>query len=281
MIGKKYIFLIPLFIISIGLTDPAICFIQPNGKYSVGFDVIRQENKQGSPMLISIWYPASKGGEKMTWSDYIRMGSAEENKDENKLLEEFKQTIAIKWILGLPIPEQTFDRSINKHTYSNRSTKMAKGKFPLIIALASPQSYIESFEFLASHGFVVAAVDGAFQQDSMTDQNPLFFVKYTDLLEELLDLMTSKNYVNQNDISVFGYGFGIQPAMYLAMRNSKIKRVINFDGGFFGSRSKSTISIDYRPQNLHIPLLHIISRAQQCEDDKRNLKIYPIQSPGL
>ncbi|MEP7323544.1 MAG: hypothetical protein ABI761_16590 [Saprospiraceae bacterium] len=272
MIEKKYIFLFPLFIISIGLAVPAIFSIQPTGKYSVGFDIIHQKNKQGMPILISTWYPASEGSEKMTWSDYIRLGSAEENKEPNKLLEEFKQTIAIKWILGLSIPEQTFDSSIHKHTYSNRGIAMAPGKFPLIIALSSPQSYIESFEFLASHGFVVVAVDGAFPNDTMMDQNPLFFVKYTDLLEELLDLMTSKNYINPNDISVFGHGFGIQPAMYLAMRNPKIKRVINFDGGFFGPRSRSTISIDYRPQNLHIPLLHIITREQESEDDKTLIK---------
>jgi Tol biopolymer transport system component len=239
-----------------------------SSKYKVGFSTSRFKNKEGNSTLVSIWYPSKAGKNKMTWADYIKTGGAQENIAENDLLNAFKNTIAVKWVFGIDIPVSDFEAGIKKTTNSYRNSKRSYGRFPLIIAFAEPISYVETFEFLASQGYIVASVTADFSEEPITDDSPQFFVKYTNLLEELLKRMQREQFVDSNKISVFGHGFSIQPAVYLAMRNPKIKSIINFDGGFFGERSKSTVSADYHPERLNIPFLHIITENQLKEDNE-------------
>jgi hypothetical protein len=241
-----------------------------NGKYAVGFTAIRENNTNGYPMLTGIWYPASvTGGSPMTWKDLIQLGGAAVNQNDSVLLETFRTTIAIKGIFGVDIPIALYYKAVTTATNTYQDADMLPESFPLIIARGRPISYAPSFEFLASHGFIIAVVDCSFPSDTLSDDNPRFFVKYTNLMEELLHKMIRYPHVLQSDISVFGHGGGIQAALFLAMRNPLIKKAINLDGGFFGSRSKSQISIDYHPGKLSIPLLHVITVSQQKEDDEK------------
>ena len=108
---------------------------------------------------------------------------------------------------------------------------------------------------------------------------PAHYKQFTDLLDELLQYMVKQKYVLATNISAFGHGGGIQFAMYLAMRRNQIKKVINLDGGFFSPRSNTTASSDYHPERFRIPLLHIVTVAQNKEDDVQQFKA--IKSPVL
>src|SRR4030095_2715156 len=100
---------------------------------------------------------------------------------------------------------------------------------------------------------------------------------FTYLLGELLQYMVKQKYVLSTDITAFGHGGGIQSAMYLAMRTKQMKKVINLDGGFFGPRSNTMVSSDYDPGRFAVPLLHIVTVAQNTEDDVQQFKA--IKSP--
>jgi hypothetical protein len=233
------------------------------GSHKVGFKTMRMSSKTGNPVLISIWYPAESETTAMTLADLITIGGARIDVPDSTLIREFPAPI--KWMFDVNMDEAAYMRLIKIPTNTFRDAPEKRGTFPFIISLARPSSYFSTFEFLASHGFVVAGVDCYFVNDS--PPGALHYSRYTDLLEELMSFMEGQDNTQKNSVSVFGHGFGINPALYLAMRTSTIKKAINFDGGFFGPRSNTTKSIDYHPERLNIPLLHVITQSQFKEDD--------------
>ncbi len=219
-------------------------------------------------MLISVWYPASKGGAKMRWEDFVKLGGAISEGSDSLQLNYLRKIIALKWVFNFQISDIDYFSALRKFSNSFRNAPEVAGKFPLIIATARPIHYAASFEFFASHGFIVASYDGAFPENKLTDDSPQFFVQNTDMMGELMVMMSTFPSIDQSNISVFGHGGGIQPAMYLAMRSVEIKRVVNLDGAFFGPRSKSTLSFDYHPDKLTIPLLHIVTDDLHKQEER-------------
>lgn len=219
-------------------------------------------------MIISIWYPSQSITEALTLGDLIRMHPEESNVQDSVLFTKF--VAPIKWMFGQEMNYETCMRLIDIPTRSYRDAKPMPGRFPLVIALSEPPTYFATFEFLASHGYVVAGLQCKFNTDSPPP--PLHYTRYTDVMAELLNYMEQQDNVKKKSISVFGHGFGINPALYLAMRTPRIKRAINVDGGFFGPRSNTTKSNDYQPDRLTIPLLHMITTSQQKEDDVAQFK---------
>lgn len=240
----------------------------PYGKYEVGFKMDSISTGAGK-MRIYIWYPANeKRQNKLRLREYLQYndpGNSEEN-----AVSDFMS--GLQRMYRYTASRDIVQSKLSIAMKASYGSAIAKGKFPLLIALAEPYSYCLSFEYLASHGKVVAIINPVFKDDPPSPDGPNHYTRYTDVMEDLLNFMLPQNYINPSDISVFGHGFGINPALYLAMRRKEIKKSINFDGGFFGPRSKTTLSGDYKPALLKASLFYVVTQQQSGEDDAGQIR---------
>lgn len=273
-IKHAYYFLLFLLMVNHCIySQPPVWSNLEQGKYSCGFKTLRIIGSNQNPLLVSLWYPAEKGNQRISLAGLITAGRVTEDIADTTLIREFKNVVMRIYDME-SVPEPLFSRAISATINTYHNAAMIKGRFPLIIASSQPASYFASFEYFASHGYVVASVQARFSTPPDTT-DPMH--RYTDALNELLDYMYDKPYIDNTNITAFGHGGGIQSAMFLSMRTRKIKRVINLDGGFFGPRSETTRSKDYRPEQFTDPMLHIITVSQQKEDDPMQFRA--IRSP--
>jgi hypothetical protein len=243
----------------------------PQGPNAVGFTTMQVKGRQGDNLSIAVWYPANKGGKKMSLKDYIIEGRETPAASDTESLSQYKQVLELPFLFHLDkIPQGEFERAIATPFFAYKNAPVQKGKFPLVITYTSPESYPETFEYFASHGFVVACV-AAHLPDITNDT--LIYVHATDILEEFMLLMKQQPYVDTTRIAAFGHGWSIQPSFFLAMRTPAVKLLVNLDGAVFGPRSKTTFSPDYRPAALKIPMLHIISGETVQQEDINQFNI--------
>jgi hypothetical protein len=234
------------------------------GSYQVGYTQIVLPSENGVPMVASIWYPAKEGAKKMTFEDFIKSENLFNNSEE-ELLSNFNQGLGFFYKVMFPMDSIHLLGSTQTRSY--RDAVPEKGAFPLVLGMGSSFFYFTTYEYLASHGRIVATISCGFKDEPPSPDGPYHYNRFTDAMEKLLVLMTSYPSANAEDITVIGHGFAINPAMYLAMRNGKIKRAINLDGGFFGPRSKSQNSSDYHPEKFKGPILYIVTGDQLAQDD--------------
>jgi len=241
------------------------------GKEKVGFKNFHLTTKNGDDILVNLWYPANAGGKQMTLGDYIVASPLDEHAPDTAALNEFKHIMELPFLFHLaPVPIDVYDRVLSIYTHAYRNATMQKKRFPLIIAFASADDYIVSYEFLASHGFCVASIRT--KDEDVTDEH-LYYVKPTAMLGELLNYMCQQPFIDTGHIAAIGHGWGIQAPFYLSMKSDKIKQLINLDGAVFGPRSKTTLSPDYAPSHLTIPMLHITSVSTRKDEDPNQFKV--------
>ena len=235
------------------------------GPASVGFKTIRTITATGDSLLISLWYPADKADRAMTLREYILFGFLNPAMQDTAKLNYYKRILELPFLYHLPeTSPAVYRRSINITYRAGRNSPTKKGRFPLVVAMAEPFNFPETFEFFASHGFVVAGVTYHYNDEQ---PDSLLYVKPTRILEALIGYMSRQPYIDSTRIAAFGFGGGIQPPFYLAMKNKCIKLLLNLDGAVFGPRSKTNLSIDYNPSRLRIPMLHITTRYTRNQDD--------------
>jgi hypothetical protein len=240
------------------------------GKYSVGFDTVRIISKSGDTLLFSIWFPAKKNDHEIKLRDYVVAGSAIQHLSDSDGLNNLKNSIIR--LYNVNFSDYDFTTFLSKSSRAYLHAQPVKGKFPLIIAQSQPHTYYNTFEYFASHGFIVAGVMFNYGRQTITPPDSLMSKQQTDYLADLLDYMLQQPFVDTSSVTAFGHGGGIQSAGFLAMRDSRIRKLLNLDGGFFGPRSKTTSSIDYHPSKLTIPFLHVITKSQSVEDDPIQFK---------
>ena len=207
----------------------------------------------------------------MTLKDYIVTRALAKDVADTACIREFKKVLELPFLYHLDkVPDDQYVKVLAMPLRAGKNAAAVSKKFPLVIASASPDNYAVTFEYLASNGFVVASITA---KDEQAPNDTLLWPKPTDRLAYLLKYMIGQPNVDTTRVAAFGHGGGIQPAFYLAMRTDKVKLLINLDGGVFGDRSKTTLSPDYRPSMLKIPMLHIITRSQEKEDNPLQWKV--------
>jgi hypothetical protein len=201
----------------------------------------------------------------MRLKDYITESRETSGTPDSAVLQDFKKIIELPFLYNLPkIPQADFEKAIEVPFFGSKNAPAKKGKFPLVLMFCQPQSYPETCEFLAGNGFIVACVMARLGQPP---NDTLLYVHATDILGQLADMMCKQPNVDASRIAAIGHGWGIQAPFYLAMRTQALKLIVNLDGGVFSPRSKTTLSPDYAPSKLTIPMLHIVTQSANEEDD--------------
>jgi len=267
------------------------------GQYSVGFKVIRERDhaRNARPMQVSLWYPSASptAGEQVLFKDYLAAGiinqSFSQPSENEKTLayDDFHKTLERPFIYGSKIPDAAYYHVLDLPTAAKWSIPEADRKFPAVVMSSEPESLSVTAEYLASNGFVVAAVNAPY--GGIQPPDSLLWVQPTEDIVWLVSYIAKLKNVDNTKITALGFGGGIQSPFYLAMKTDQIKALVNLEGGVFGPRSLTDKSVDYDPTKMKTPMLHIVTRAQQSEDDVRqqqalvNAKLYRamIQSEGL
>lgn len=269
------------------------------GQYSVGFKVIRERDnsRNGRPMLVSVWYPGkqSSSAKPVLFKDYLAAGvinssfSPPSDSEMKTAYDDFHQTMERPFISGgQKISGSEFDRVLNLVSAAKWDLPEAAGKFPTVLMSTEPESLSVTAEYLASNGFVVAAVNAPYNGQQQPPDSLLW-------VEPTADILWLRNYtrklknVDQSKLTAMGFGGGIQSPFFLTMKTGDIKALVNLEGGVFGPRSLTDKSVEYEPSKMRSPMLHIVTSFQRNEDDLQqvhaltNTKLYPayIQNEGL
>jgi len=220
---------------------PVFSLPTPSGPYAIGTDTrvwTRQEmpgipasENQARKIVVQFWYPAAQGA----------IGSAAPYRDADA------GTLLTKYL-----------RLVKTHAKVGAQVDGSQRKFPVL--LFSPlwnsgrSPYAVFYEMLASHGFIVAAVEHVldFPRDADELESPEQMYKLDaratrralDLqfvLDKITDLNSSDNknlFTDRIDLArvgAIGHSFGGAASVEACYLDKRFKSAVNLDGGVYGT----------------------------------------------
>jgi len=245
----RYIFLLLTLVVHASRADvPAYLVgdLEP-GPYAVGYRVDNKldysrtyrltrdgernlSRQQGvRPMPISIWYPAEAAGdpEFMQFREYVYVDYAKESQQavstDAEIRDAEKKFFDTEIWTGTPNVER-MRAVLDTPTTAIKNAPAVAGKFPLI--LYSPREHRGSLmntvllEYLASHGYVVAAIPNKSRHPASNDivthhrasaEDIRFLKRYTQNLDN----------VDPEHIGMIGYGIGVLMMMDAALDHER------------------------------------------------------------
>ena len=197
------------------------------------------------PVQISLWYPTShpSTGEPMAARVYYDLTATEtEFSDPNQemldsSLHELARILTMEWETSQddrPGVMNRLDSLFAEGTYAWLNATPADGPFPLVLHLpgynTSANHHFPLFEYLASHGYVVAAVPnmGAYSR-SIDHEGMSLDVQARDL-EFALSVVRGLPFVDPGRVATTGMSWGGLSNVLFATRNANVDAVVTFDG---------------------------------------------------
>ena len=222
--------------------------LQP-GRHAVGFQVLAGESAPGSAggkeraLEIAVWYPAQRaeGGAVLTFGDYFRLAedlrrrSAPEGVDRGDLRRTL--SVAISGDADAIAAEQ-LQSILDAPMAARRDAAPAGGPFPVVLwsaryGTAAAQAVLS--EFLASRGFVVAAVRPTTEDEKL----PFELASAEEKLEELdaqtddlrgaLRTLRALPHADDLRTALIAWSYAGESAWRLAQGDARIDVVIGLD----------------------------------------------------
>ena len=226
-----------------------------------------RERKDHRLMEVRVWYPADETSPAATekFGNYLKI-IPEEGPVNNALRRRYKEDID-GIIRALGRGEGAEDRLAELLSSTSSAKKMAapsKEKFPVVVySLGHNMHSLENvvlWEYLASHGFVVAVTPSlGFQSVDMGPIDPTSTEVKVQDMEYLLNWLHEFPSADMERVAAGGFSFGGLAALLLSMRNTEVDAVIGLDPAF-----DTRDHIDFIrqlpffvPSNLRVPLLHM------------------------
>ncbi|NBA84852.1 hypothetical protein GVN16_03730 [Emticicia sp. CRIBPO] len=225
------------------------------------------------PVDIDVWYPAQAGADSaLLFRDLL--GLLEQR--ANYYTDSFAGNGLTKQVAGIfcdifKCSDTT--RLLNFKTGSIKNASPVKGKFPLVVYMASYNGMgYENFtllEELAQKGFVVISVNsiGRFPGD-MT-------MKREDMMEQVYDAITALDFLKQNlnidflKIGILGYSWGGLSGAVLADKIPGVRCLVSFEGSEFHHYGQSKeedadfdgirYHADFKKMKISVPYLRLES----------------------
>jgi hypothetical protein len=217
----------------------------------------------GRQMQISVWYPAKKSGNSpyLRFADYVSLSLRELN---FRALTEARSRAGLQTFMQRPLANgasrQQLEALLQMQTASINNAAPANGLFPLVVfAHGSPWNQSIMCEYLASHGFIVAAVPskGSFEYDFDVALSGLETL--TRDIEFVIGVLQKSPQVDHEKLGLIGMSFGSAAVVAEATRNSRVGALISLDGGIGegGVSFLLTRTPYYEVSRITAPLLHL------------------------
>jgi len=222
------------------------------GSFAVGFKIAnvyddsrtiigvdeKNQNSLPRPVQISMWYPAEikENSEFMSFSEYVLNEGTEfdfaplNKKRKEEILDSFRDQV-VRW----GGKASNVDMLLRKATSVVKDADPATGKFPLILYAPGGDAPSDGntvlCEYLASHGYVVAACpsNGMYSEEMTLDLKGIE-TQVRDL-EFVYANMKDITSVDLPQVGTVGFSFGGLANVMLANRNLNIRAVVSLDGG--------------------------------------------------
>lgn len=224
------------------------------------------------PIRIDVWYPATcEDHPPMPLRRYLEMESPGPAFDDLVFLTHQWDEYSYR---GLAPDSTEFDRLMDTRTAACFGASGMPGPFPLIVYSAgwynrTPDNTVLA-EFLASHGFVVAAVPqtnpGLWTFDFTSDAASVE-AQVRDL-EVTVAALTSDAMVDRRRVIAMGYSTGGDVALLLQTRNPLIDAVIGLDASWsLGPDNDVGESPFFGPDKNTVPILAVRRPRDDAESD--------------
>lgn len=213
------------------------------------------------PIRVDVWYPAETcmRGDRMRLGDYLEMDAPSPDFDDLVFLTHRWNEYSYR---GLAPDSAAYDRLMSAETAACAGAVGSPGRFPLVVYSAgwfnrSPDNTVLA-EYLASHGFVVAAlpqVNPGLWTFDFTSDAPAIENQIRDM-EMALALLRDDPAVDRRRIAAAGYSTGGDVALLLQNRNPLIRAVVGMDASWtLGPGDDVSNSDFFRPEWHGVPIL--------------------------
>ena len=158
-----------------------------------------------------------------------------------------------------PVSDDAWARLKATRLLARRDVPAANGRYPLIIGLLRPLSTSITNEFLASHGFVVAMVDGEDDAEP-EDSGAALDIDYRDM-EFAIPELRKRPDVHATALGALGFSGSGFSQILLAMRHPDVAAVCDLESAIFDDRVLHPLSRGwgYGVTALRVPFLHTYS----------------------
>ena len=256
-------------------TPPVTTARQPivAGSQTVGYRLIRTEDdsrrfgsQPARPIQIALWYPARPGtGTELRFGDYMAQIPTEGKPSqfqETALAEKGMQEFTA-YHVSIGVSRSALDSIYRMPVPARQDAVPLATDAPMIIFAVgiseSPAQHTALAEFLAAHGYVVAAIPtmGAQARDATFSVDAI--------QAHVADLGFVLRYLRERAGSTFekvgaiGYSFGSGAAVLLAAAHPEIAAVVSLDGSIgFADRLPMYEAVPgFAPTQLCTPMLHV------------------------
>ncbi|HSP06975.1 MAG TPA: hypothetical protein VLR94_07340, partial [Acidobacteriota bacterium] len=239
------------------------------------YDGKKTQGVRARPIQIAIWYPAATSSKPpMLFEEYVSLIAQELN--FGPLTRESKEQSRRTFVRDLMALDRANESAANAllelPTAAVRDAAARKGAYPLI--LFAPGSSMTAFsdsplcEYLASHGYIVAAMPsmGAYARDATVDQ--VGFYAYMQDIEFVSGYMRHFPNVDSDRLGIVGFSMGGSAASLVQMRNTDFDAAVYLDtGAIFTIVDGWFRPIPfYNRADLRIPQLYLTRRDAEFLD---------------
>jgi len=237
---------------------------------------------------ISIWYPAVDNAESrpMLYRDTIEAAGFETHM-EGELLVGLDAYLAHSTFGGADKEELL--EMVEGPTTAYRDAAPLDGQHPVIVYAPSfsyePFENSALFEYLASHGYIIAASRSAGPETrEMSDDLAGVETSVRDM-ELILDALHDVGYADLTRVGAAGFSWGGLSAALLGMRNFNVQAVLALDGTFEHAEIPSIEEQhDFRPRRLRGGYLAIVGDrepARSLADEALYADVFELRYPDL
>ncbi len=250
------------------------------GPYSVGFDVVRGSDESrpfrplaidGSqlaavarPMQISLWYPAiaHSHSSALLFGDYAALlGTEGRAAPLDPASAAAGRQELVTYFVSLGATESAANQLLQTVTAGRRAATRSPGRHPVVVILAgkdgSPVEHVVLAEYLASHGFVVAATP------AMGTERRTMAWTATDVMAQVADLefvfrrLQSQAGADLTRIGLIGFSFGAGSAIIAGQQHQNVQAIVSLDGSIgFRDRIPVYRSMAIASSRRVAPILH-------------------------
>lgn len=239
------------------------------------YDGKKTEGERARPIQIAIWYPAQKSVQPaMAFQEYVWLAAQELQFDP--LTPEKKEQSRRQFIQDRVnfsrANDAAADALLKLPTAVVRDVSAAEGSFPLV--LFAPGSSGTTFsdstlcEYLASHGYIVAAMPsmGVYTRNASVDQ--VGFYAYMQDIEFVYGYMHHFPNIDHDLVGIVGFSMGGSAATLVQLRNTDIDAAVYLDTGSIFS----IVDGWFRPipfynrADLRVPQLYLTRKDAQFLD---------------
>ena len=221
-------------------------------------DVEAADETRARRIDVHVWYPAApaSAARSMTFADAM-VAHLEDRAPEDRT----RREADVRRFLGQfgAITDEAWTRLRETPLLARRGAAAAAGRFPLIIGSLRPLSTAITNEYLASHGFVVAMVDGEDTPEA-ADPGAGLDVDYRDM-EFAIPELRKLPYVHGARLGALGFSGAGFSQLLLAMRHPDVDAVCDLESAIFDERMMYPLhrGWGYSTSALRVPFLHTYS----------------------